>query len=70
MSNKTTGHRLLLLLGALATGCSGGHMLKTDQSAPALSADGAVHSIDGRTLRLDELSRQGPVMVVLLRGFS
>lgn len=56
----------------LLMGCSGGNMLQAGQKAPSLSArsDGSIQTIDGRTLTLDTLGREGPVVLVLLRGFS
>lgn len=53
-------------------GCSGGTMLHKDQKAPSLSsrADGTIQTIDGRALTLDGLGKRGPVVLVLLRGFS
>lgn len=47
-------------------------MLEQDRLAPSLSAgeDGSVEAIDGRSLNLRQLSREGPVMLVFLRGFS
>jgi hypothetical protein len=47
-------------------------MLQQGQKAPSLSqgADGSIQAIDGRTLSLDGPGREGPVVLVLLRGFS
>jgi hypothetical protein len=47
-------------------------MLHQGQKAPSISqrADGSIRAIDGRTLTLDGQGREGPVVLVLLRGFS
>lgn len=56
----------------LLTGCSGRDMLKIDQKAPSLSArsDGSIQTIDGGLFTLEDLAQKGPVVLVLLRGFS
>ena len=62
----------VILLLAL-TGCSsGGNSMNKGQTAPALSAgpDRSIQTIDGRTIELGQLAREGPVVLVLLRGFS
>ena len=47
-------------------------MLKKGQSAPQLAEgqDQPIQTIDGRSVTITELSRKGPVVMVLLRGFS
>ncbi|MCB9554938.1 MAG: hypothetical protein H6707_02460 [Deltaproteobacteria bacterium] len=60
---------LIAGLSLLATGCSGSELLKKGTSAPALSTVGAPKDIDGRELKLEQLARRGPVVLVFLRGF-
>lgn len=54
------------------TGCSSGGNVKKGQAAPALAAgpDKSIQTIDGRTIELTRLASEGPVVLVLLRGFS
>ncbi|MFH2009827.1 MAG: hypothetical protein ABI333_24745 [bacterium] len=58
----------LALLGA----CFGGPKLPEGKGAPALldSKGQAAQTFDGRPVVLSELLKQGPVMLVFLRGFS
>jgi hypothetical protein len=55
---------LALALG----GCSGGGMLKQGDVAPALPA--GLRMIDGAEASLSRLTAQGPLVLVLLRGFG
>jgi hypothetical protein len=69
MLKITRGGLSLLLCFA---GCAGGKMIKTGQKAQELAGDSGVsaRTIDGAPLSLSQLTREGPVLLVFLRGFS
>jgi len=56
---------------ALLGGCFGGPKLPAGKGAPALvdSKGKAAQTFDGQPVVLSELLKQGPVMLVFLRGF-
>jgi len=63
----------LVGLASLAIlGCSGGQMLKKGDQALEFTTkgDGSVRDVDGQKISLAGLRAEGPVMLVLLRGFS
>jgi hypothetical protein len=68
--------RRILSLSLIAVlcfaGCAGAKVIKTGQNAQELSADSGTpaRTIDGAPLSLSQLTRQGPVLLVFLRGFS
>jgi hypothetical protein len=63
---------LCLSLPLCFTGCAGGKVIKTGQNAQELAGDSGApaRTIDGAPLSLSKLTREGPVLLVFLRGFS
>jgi hypothetical protein len=60
-------------LGLIAVaGCAGGTMFKKGEAArPLVDAAGQpARGLDGQPLSLEQLRKEGPVMLVFLRGFS
>ena len=56
----------------LASGCTGGEMLRRGDTAPELIArgDSAAKTFDGATVNIAESRTKGPLLLVFLRGFS
>jgi hypothetical protein len=59
---------VVTLAALLSGGCSGGRMLAKGDRAPAFPA--GLRTIDGSAASLSDLSSKGPLVLVLLRGFS
>lgn len=59
---------LVSLAALVGGGCSGGSMLTKGDRAPAFPS--GLRTIDGSAATLPDLTAKGPLVLVLLRGFS